>query len=189
LYGAFVLNPNAKISPCCASPAEKDDFGEYLPSRGFFDVWNNNTFKRARSLFSQSHALRENTAPTDAQVQNTIKRLDGLGGEVQALLKEDQLICHKCPIVFTQDVVDMVIDYIANLHASYFKQTGDIRHFIALLLMGLPYRWLIPKTNHQNHLNAVNVVTQSILIVFPLVFVSLAKLGGQAFRRLARLVL
>jgi MoaA/NifB/PqqE/SkfB family radical SAM enzyme len=111
LYGVFVLNPNGKVSPCCAVPSEKLDFGEY--QRGdLFSVWNNESFRRARRMFAPEGKRRpqkERRPMTAAQKAVISKRLDGMSLRVVNNLGEDKLICHKCPIPFLQNYTDPII--------------------------------------------------------------------------------
>lgn len=157
LYGIFVLNPNGKVSPCCASAGEATDFGDYSPQNGFFDVWNNSTFKRARALFSKSPAQQPKKAksvevePSTNLVQikaktfheeEQAKRLAGMGSDIARLLKQDQLICSKCPIPWRQGDVDNVIkDEVVKLMRFYSSEKslqGRAMSVLAYLLMGAP---------------------------------------------------
>ena len=138
LYGGFALNPNGKVSPCCACAAEKDDFGEYSPCRGFFDVWNSYRFKKARRLFLERGRGRGNQALGDLEPTRIAQRLAGTGGELQAPLKPGELICQKCPVPFVRDGVNATIALIAQRHASLLLAKRDIRYLLALLLMGGP---------------------------------------------------
>lgn len=142
LYGVFVLNPNGKVSPCCAVPSEKLDFGEY--KRGdLFSVWNNESFRRARRMFVTSgKPRREKRAFSAAQKTAISKRLDGMSLRVVNNLSEDKLICHKCPIPFLQNYTDPIIAEVAQgqreavLHEK--SPVGKARHLLNYLLMGGP---------------------------------------------------
>jgi MoaA/NifB/PqqE/SkfB family radical SAM enzyme len=156
LYGIFVLNPNGKVSPCCASAGEQTDFGEYSGTGGFFDVWNNTTFKRARKLFGKSGPPTTNGSAGKSendfvQIQtNSSKRLAenaadlvaGMAANLSASLKVDELICQKCPIPWRQDDVDHVIAEEANSLISSYKEQKSIkdkaRLLLAYLLIGAP---------------------------------------------------
>lgn len=132
LYGAVVLNPNAKVSPCCASPDEKDDFGEYSPALGFRAVWNSVRYRRARSL-------RPQAGPADDEAAGAaIQRISGAGVRTSGALEPDALICQSCPMVWWQDMVEKAIEQIAYSHASRFLKSRQFRDFASLLLMGLP---------------------------------------------------
>lgn len=157
LYGVFVLNPNGKVSPCCASAEESTDFGEYKISEGFFDVWNNPVFNRARALFSNGNSMT--SAPTPEPTQNSLVQIErtpsqklsknegsdliaGMGSSVSASLEAGELICQKCPIPWRQDDVLIVISdevfrlvRIILLNDS-LKMTA--RAIFAYLLMGAP---------------------------------------------------
>lgn len=166
LYGIFVLNPNGKVSPCCASAGEDTDFGDYSIKNGFFDVWNNATFKRARALFSASGPTPQPAAQAGAetvvnQVQSNLVQIErktpaaasplqaeeadlisGMGSNVSKSLTQDELICHKCPIPWRQDDVDKIIaDTVTNLVNAFhegktLKQKARVA--AAYLLMGAP---------------------------------------------------
>src|SRR5262249_11037652 len=98
LYGVFVLNPNGKVSPCCAVPSEKFDFGEYHKG-DFISVWNNEKFRRARRMFSSTPNKQrsEPRALTTEQKTSISKRVDGMALRVVSDLSENKLICHQCP--------------------------------------------------------------------------------------------
>ena len=138
LYGAFVLNPNGKVSPCCACPAEKDDFGEYSPARGFLAVWDSERFRRARRLFATIRNRGKAHEPSQVQLEGVAKRLEGMASTLQATLDEGQLICERCPIPFRQDDVDIQIRQISHECANLFVSQRDLRYVAALLLMGVP---------------------------------------------------
>jgi len=140
LYGVFVLNPNGKVSPCCAVPSEKLDFGEYQKG-GFFNVWNNETFRRARGMFTP--APGKPRRPLKAEQQAAIgKRIDGMALRVVNNLPEDKLICHECPIPFMQNYTDPIIADVAAAQragaAHAPSLTGRARHLINYMLMGGP---------------------------------------------------
>lgn len=141
LYGVFVLNPNGKVSPCCAVPVEQHDFGEYSASGGFFTAWNSPRFRQARQLFVQ-WSKSANKGLTSKQTQAIRKRLDGMNSSAVGSLTEDQLICEKCPIPDLQDCIDPLVSraayemLIAFLHeVSPVKKAQSILRFI---LMGGP---------------------------------------------------
>ena len=144
LYGVFVLNPNGKVSPCCAVPSEKLDFGEYR--RGdLFSVWNNETFRRARRMFAPPPGKRrpkkERRPMTAAQKSVISKRMDGMSLRVVNNLGEDKLICHKCPIPFLQNYTDPIIAEAAAAArdgARAGSLGGRARHLLNYLLMGGP---------------------------------------------------
>lgn len=142
LYGYFVLNPNGKVSPCCAVAAEKHDFGEYLTSGDFFQVWNSSKFRRARALFAHASKRSSNKRITSVQKQVGSARLEGMAAKLSRSLEEDELICRKCPIPFRQRDIDDIIIRIANGLAHSFLQeasTGNkTRYLLAYLLMGAP---------------------------------------------------
>lgn len=108
LYGVFVLNPNGKVSPCCAVPAEQHDFSEYSASSGFFTAWNSRRFRQARQLFTQRSRSTDKKL-TANQTQAIRKRLDGMNSSAVGSLTDDQLICEKCPIPDLQDFIDPLV--------------------------------------------------------------------------------
>jgi len=158
LYGTFVLNPNGKVSPCCASAGEETDFGEYSIKDGFWGVWNNATFKRARSLFQGSgNSLTTNPGSPEADsnlVQIETKALtpllkegeddlvDGMAANLSKALKENELICHKCPIPWRQDdVLHVIAEEALSLIRSYKEETSrrkKVRLLLAYALLGAP---------------------------------------------------
>jgi radical SAM protein with 4Fe4S-binding SPASM domain len=68
LYRAMTVNPRGEVSPCCAIHHEKWDFGDLL-DESLEEVWNNDHYRSARSLFSKR--------ATDARVDTA---------------------CHHCPL-------------------------------------------------------------------------------------------
>ena len=130
LYGTVVMNPNGKVSPCCGVADEKYDFGEYSPSQGFFDVWNSEKYKQARTLFSQAWTPFWKKAPSK---EPEIFDIKGMGTNIER--KPDELICQKCPIPYHQyDAVKMIFQ-IAGDHIMHFKSKKDMRYFMPLLLL------------------------------------------------------
>lgn len=163
LYGIFVLNPNGKVSPCCASADEETDFGDYTAKDGFFNVWNNSTFKQARAMFTSSGGgqppVKETVPETVAAAQSNLVQIErnapaqaspeedgsliaGMGSNVSKALKRDELICHKCPIPWRQDDVDNVISKeVSRLIESFWAAKSlkeRTRVAAAYLLMGAP---------------------------------------------------
>jgi MoaA/NifB/PqqE/SkfB family radical SAM enzyme len=163
LYGIFVLNPNGKVSPCCASAGEETDFGDYTARGGFFGVWNNATFKRARSLFTASAEASpppptatspvaeqapanlvqiERTTTTRTAHEQEADLIAGMGSNISKALKQDELICQKCPIPWRQDDVDKIItDEVSSLMKAFWEEKSlrkKARVALAYLLMGAP---------------------------------------------------
>lgn len=143
LYGVFVLNPNGKVSPCCAVPSEKLDFGEYHKG-DFFSVWNNETFRRARRMFA-SPPGKKRRAPRSLTTEQKVKiseRIDGMALRVVDQISEDKLICHRCPIPFLQNYTDPIIAEVATAQregaAHAPSLTGRARHLMNYMLMGGP---------------------------------------------------
>ena len=143
LYGVFVLNPNGKVSPCCAVPSENLDFGEYRKG-DFFTVWNNEMFRRARRMFASpsNKPRQQQPALTTEQKRGISKRIDGMALRVVNEVSEDKLICHCCPIPFLQNYTDPIIAEVAaaqRLGATHAPSlTGRARHLINYMLMGGP---------------------------------------------------
>jgi hypothetical protein len=143
LYGVFVLNPNGKVSPCCAVPSEKLDFGEYHKG-DFFSVWNNETFRRARRMFmTNPNRPRRQQRPMTVEQKTAIsKRIDGMALRVVSGLSEEKLICHKCPIPFMQNYTDPIIADVAAAQRRGAVEApslgGRARHLINYMLMGGP---------------------------------------------------
>lgn len=138
LYGTFVLNPNGKVSPCCGTSSEQNDFGDY-ESGGFFKIWNSVKFKQARRLFKGNGIGNLN----DEQKREISRRIDGMAMRVNHSLQVNELICHKCPIPFRQDDVTQTILSIAYdvahtmMHAPSMSERA--RAVMAYALMGVPH--------------------------------------------------
>jgi MoaA/NifB/PqqE/SkfB family radical SAM enzyme len=140
LYGVFVLNPNGRVSPCCATVSEKLDFGEYHKG-DFFTVWNNETFRRARRMFTPA-PRQQRRQLTAQQKQDISKRIDGMALRVVDQVSEDKLICHKCPIPYLQNYTDPIIADVAAAQrrgaAQAASLSGRARHLVNYMLMGGP---------------------------------------------------
>lgn len=140
LYGVFVLNPNGKVSPCCAVPSEKLDFGEYHDG-DFFSVWNNETFRRARRMFA-SNPRNQPRSLTNEQKTQISKRIDGMAVRAVGDVSDDKLICHECPIPYLQNYTDPIIAEVAAAQhhgASHAPSlAGRARHLLNYMLMGGP---------------------------------------------------
>jgi MoaA/NifB/PqqE/SkfB family radical SAM enzyme len=174
LYGVFVLNPNGKVSPCCASAEESTDFGDYQISRGFFDVWNNGVFQRARTLFttngteSFTNGTELPSTPAPGVTQSVLVQIKhatptlspqdehneliaGMGSNVAASLDAGELICQKCPIPWRQDdVLTLIAEEVYRL-VRIVRSNDSLRTkahaLFAYLLMGAPdWRYWFPKT-------------------------------------------
>ncbi|MEW6282850.1 MAG: radical SAM/SPASM domain-containing protein [Candidatus Eremiobacterota bacterium] len=102
LYGVSVLNASGKLSPCCYTAAEKDDFGDYAPGE-FMRSWNAERFTRARTLTGNWQANESWDAIG--------RRMNGRGMGVAAALAPGQLVCERCPVPFLQDVVDHELSF------------------------------------------------------------------------------
>jgi len=142
LYGVMVLNPNGKVSPCCAVPTEKLDFGEYQKGGKLLDVWNNDKFRRARRLFAPA-GKRAPKRLTDAEKQEISQRITGMSMKAALSVNEEtQLICHKCPIPSMQNYTGPIITEVINqLNASSAREKSQLKKLPYLLrywLMGAP---------------------------------------------------
>ena len=144
LYGVLVLNPNGKVSPCCAVPSEQFDFATYTKTDKFFDVWNSEQFLRARRLF----APQAKKGPTKVrtftreQQQAISKRIDGMSVRAITGLNQEKLICHKCPIPYLQNYTDPLIDEaIIRVRDGFHSEKGIRKragYLIRYLLTGTP---------------------------------------------------
>lgn len=150
LYGVFVLNPNGRVSPCCATPSEKLDFGEYHGD--FFNVWNNDMFRRARRMFAPT-PQKERRKPRSLSVaQKTAlsKRIDGMALRVLGSLGDDKILCHQCPIPFLQNYTDPIIAEVAAAQragaAHAPSLAGKARHLMNYMLMGGPTLYGMDRT-------------------------------------------
>ncbi len=143
LYGTFVLNPNGKVSACCGVSAEKNDFGDYQAGSDFFQVWNNEKFRRARSLFKTLDKRPTQAALNERQTQEIVKRIDGMAMGVNHSLDDSELICHQCPIPFRQADADLtILNIVYQLAHTFVHDSSPFKKFrclIAYLLMGAPY--------------------------------------------------
>ena len=134
LYGSVVLNPNASVSPCCATAAQKDDFGIYDTKEGYFTLINNLQYQKARSLFKREKGF----ATCDDQMDVVASRLQGMSSHVSDKIADDQLICHQCPMPFRQDDVHKTIARVGYNTLKQSFKNRSIRSLIAFLLMGGP---------------------------------------------------
>ena len=153
LYEAFVLNPNGRVSPCCAVWDEKDDFVEYTPSIGFLSAWNSKSFVKARNLFSKSKkhwqlVAKHSDVSATARVQTSTDNNDN--GELhrsEALASEKQLICNYCPMYGIPSCLDIPENSITSYFyesATYLLNTRKAKYLpdlLALLVVGGPQVW------------------------------------------------
>ena len=51
-FRSMVINPDGGVAPCCAIAHEKWDFG-HIKDQNIRDIWNNQKYRSARSLFSR----------------------------------------------------------------------------------------------------------------------------------------
>jgi len=52
LYRSLIVNSDGQVAPCCIVYGEENDFGEIL-TQDFAQLWNNEYYRSARSLFSK----------------------------------------------------------------------------------------------------------------------------------------
>jgi MoaA/NifB/PqqE/SkfB family radical SAM enzyme len=79
-YGFSAVSAGGKVSPCCAVPDEKNDFGAVVPgSVTFADVWNNDRYRRSRADFADrgSNGL-EPTVCTECPVPKFVHHMYSL---------------------------------------------------------------------------------------------------------------
>ena len=145
LYGTLVLNPNGHVSPCCSIPDQKDDFGEYAPEQGFFEVWNSERFRRARKIFSQSKKRSTDNSLSDRQIIEISRRIDGMAVNLNSSQEMEELICHKCPIPHLQNQAIEVINTTVNELIEKIIGEKDMQALIAYILMGMPNVYQIYK--------------------------------------------
>jgi MoaA/NifB/PqqE/SkfB family radical SAM enzyme len=130
LYGVFLLNPNGKVSPCCAVPDEADDFGEYGLGGSFLDTYNSPRFRQARSG-KDAGAKERGRARKYASLP--------VMGVPQ---KSAELVCSNCPIPYDQNEALRTIDDAAEgLLQSFHREASPWakgRRFVSYLLMGAP---------------------------------------------------
>jgi len=60
LYRSITVNPDGRVSPCCIVYGEKNDFGHVLTG-SVDELWNNERYQSARSLFSPTGAPTAST--------------------------------------------------------------------------------------------------------------------------------
>ena len=153
----LVLNPNGKVSTCCAVANQKDDFAEYSRADGFFETWNSKKFKQARRLFT---SRKPSASVKDAkQIAEPFPENDGKDGKVSGSRRsvslpifngsqpivapsEDALICQACPIPYRMHEALDTVDNTAAALLSSFHQESSIwkkaHPLSAYLLMGMP---------------------------------------------------
>lgn len=70
LYFTFTLNPEGGVSPCCLAYKQEEDFGNLFEGGlSFREVWNNEKFKVARSIFHERRlSLKDDIICNDCQV-------------------------------------------------------------------------------------------------------------------------
>jgi MoaA/NifB/PqqE/SkfB family radical SAM enzyme len=159
LYGAFVLNPNGMVSPCCSIWDEKDDFAEYSPSIGFLDAWNSKRFVEARSLFlkPRKHWQLVSERFYVSNISDTNKIIynhDNVGlNSSEKKASKNGLICNYCPTYGIPSALEIPNNSITNYFsksAIYLLNTRKMKYLpdlLALLLVGGPYVWRFVASN------------------------------------------
>ncbi|MBT9588492.1 radical SAM protein [bacterium] len=120
LYGATVLNPNGKISPCSYTAAEKDDFGEYSRDQDFLSVWNGEQYARARKFMAQKDGAWRGPDSWEAILQ----RINGRGMSVP--LQPGQILCERCPVPILQDALDQELTFEPSDLFQYIERTYEL---------------------------------------------------------------
>ena len=116
LYGAVVLSPNGMLSPCCYTPAEKDDFAKYEKG-DFMKAWNSPRYVKARELFASGEIFS-----SQDDLKTVLCRQNGRGLEAIQGLKEGELICHVCPVPYLQDLVEQELKWDDASLLHYLKK-------------------------------------------------------------------
>lgn len=164
LYGVFVLNPTGKVSSCCSVVDQADDFGEYSPRDGFFQVWNSPRFRQARRLFTKQRgkASKKNGAQNGGKPSNgqhelkkpqELKKTSVAGNRPSLPIFDDRrskatlssperIICHSCPIPYRMNEALQTIEETGSNLLLSFRTASSIRErarlLTAYLLMGAP---------------------------------------------------
>jgi len=55
LWRSITIEADGGVAPCCFFYTKRYDFGD-LGSQGILEVWNNESYRTARSMFDSSHA-------------------------------------------------------------------------------------------------------------------------------------
>jgi len=126
LYQGFVLNPNGKVSPCCAVWDEKDDFAEYSPASGFFAAYNSQRFQRARKLFRKSRKEADVTA--DISLQEPPHNCGVAVNTSKVLAFDKHVICSTCPAKWKSRVLNM------PQSATSVLQKTNANYLIAIII-------------------------------------------------------
>lgn len=90
------INADGSVSPCCAVPDAKDDFGTVVPGKmRFTDVWNGESYRRSRAL---------------------------LAGEEEGERTGRDPVCARCPYPFLKDLStgmdQFIISRFQKIHAA-----------------------------------------------------------------------
>jgi MoaA/NifB/PqqE/SkfB family radical SAM enzyme len=130
LYGIFLLNPNGKVSPCCAVSDEKDDFAELSLGGSLRTAWNSTRFRQARG---GRRAPQTGEGSKRKYASLPVLGATPVGGE---------LICDACPIPFRQaEALDTIEGAAEELRRSFHLESSPWtkgRLLLAYLLMGAP---------------------------------------------------
>jgi len=142
LYEAILLNPNGKVSPCCAVWDEKDDFAEYSPTTGFLTAWNNDNFRRARKFFRRSSKETDLTSAT--RIQQSPDDSYVVANESKDLATDKHIICTTCPADWDPLIFDLPDEYLQPSIEGHAKQVAGLllqkksaRALVALMLLSI----------------------------------------------------
>lgn len=139
LYGALVLNPGGRVSPCCGAAAEEHDFGEYSAKADFSALWNNPKFRQARNYFANRKRVDAGLSRLSSEDAHLI---DGMAAGLAKEIARDEIICQKCPIPHLTDFVEPFIERVALDLAKDFVGSNSLRRksraLLHYLLMGAP---------------------------------------------------
>lgn len=136
LYGVFVLNPNGRVSPCCAVEDEKCDFAEYAPSLGFFNAWNSERFRRARSLAVKSLGGPRSRAAASSEQPGSGDRPASGSVDAGTPADGDCLVCESCPMPSScRDFMENRIASTLSNSVVLLLHKRKMQYLVASLLM------------------------------------------------------
>ena len=134
LYGAFVLNPDGSVSPCCLTHSESDEFGNYLFSKSFFNVWNNSKFRMARRLLPRLNNLKDQTL-RELRVREITGMLNGM---IAPHIRNNEIACQRCLMPWLQNIAYIKVNEVSASYMKIFKETKNLHYLLGWILMGVP---------------------------------------------------